>query len=170
MDQFLGEVRLFPWSFAPRNWALCEGQLMSIQQNAALFSLLGTMYGGNGQTNFGLPDLRGRTPVHRGNNFVQGEMEGSETVTINVNTMAAHSHALLGLNVAGDKANPNTFTLSNIKTGSPQTQFYYGSTNPVSLNPTSVAPVGSGQAHNNLQPYLTLNYCIALNGIFPSRG
>lgn len=170
MQPFLGEIRLFPWSFAPRGWALCEGQLLNIAQNTALFSLLGTMYGGNGQSTFALPDLRGRTPAHRGSQLFQGETAGSESVTLTVNTMAGHNHALLGLNVAGDKGQPNNFTLSNIRAGAPPDQFFYGSTNtPQSLEPTSVTPVGSGQAHNNLQPYLTLNYCIALSGIFPSR-
>ena len=170
MEPFLGEIRLFPWSFAPRGWALCEGQLLNIAQNTALFSLLGTMYGGNGQSTFALPDLRGRSPVHRGSQLLQGETTGSETVTLTVNTMAGHSHALLGLDVSGDKANPNGFTLSNIKDGAPSDQFFYGATNaPQSLNPTSVTSAGSGQPHNNLQPYLTLNYCIAIAGIFPSR-
>jgi len=170
VDPFLGEIRLFPWSWAPRGWALCEGQLLSIAQNTALFALLGTMYGGNGQTTFALPDLRGRTPVHRGNEFTQGELVGTETVTLTVNTMAAHNHALLGLNVSGDKAPPNNFTLSNIKADAPSNQFFYGATSaPTSLEPTSVTPVGSGQPHQNLQPYLALNYCIALAGIFPSR-
>lgn len=170
MDPYIGEIRLFPWSWAPRGWALCQGQLMSIQQNTALFSLLGTLYGGNGQTTFGLPDLRGRTPVHRGPNTQQGEPDGTETVTLTVNSMPAHNHALLGLNVGGDSGLPNNLTLSNIRTGAPATNFFYGTSNaPTSLNPSSVTPVGSGQPHDNMQPYLTLNYCIATTGIFPSR-
>lgn len=169
MNPFLGEIRLFPWSWPPRGWALCEGQLMGISQNTALFSLLGTTYGGNGVSTFGLPDLRGRAAIHRGNTYVQGEMDGVEAVTLTIVTMPMHNHALLGLNVPGDKPQPNNTTLSNIHSGASPTAFFYGSTSPTSLNPTSVTPVGSGQPHDNMQPYLTMNYCIALSGIFPSR-
>ena len=169
MEPYLGEVRLFTWSWAPRGWALCQGQILNIAQNSALFALLGTMYGGNGQSTFALPDLRGRTPIHRSTNYTQGEADGSETVTLTVNTMPMHNHQLLGLNVPGDKAVPNSFTLSNIKAGAPANEYFYGSTSPVGLEPTSVTPVGGGEAHNNMQPYLALNYCIATRGLFPPR-
>jgi microcystin-dependent protein len=167
-NPFLGEVRSFGFNFAPKNWALCNGQLLSIQQNTALFALLGTMYGGNGVQNFALPNLQSRVPMHRSNDgvYVQGQMAGSEQVTITNATMPAHIHFLVG----------NTTTASTrVAVGVPATSavatnFYYSpATNLAALNPASIGMTGNGVGHSNLQPYLVINYCIALSGIFPSR-
>ena len=167
-NPFLGEVRMMSFGFAPKNWAQCNGQLMSIQQNAALFSLLGTMYGGNGVNNFALPNLQSRVPMHRSNDgtYVQGALGGSEQVTITQGTMPSHIHFLVG----------NTTTANfRVPTGVPATSavatnFYYSpATNLSQLNPSSIGMTGGGQGHSNIQPYLTINYCIALSGIFPSR-
>lgn len=165
---YLGEIRMLSWNWPPKGWALCNGALLSIAQNTALFSLLGTTYGGNGQTNFALPDLRGRVPVHRSQNgaFQQGQMAGEEQVSITQASMPIHNHALLGTTTNADKRPPKS-TLA----ASPVTTNYYYSppTNPVQLNPGSIGPVGGNEAHPNMQPYLVLSYCIALVGIFPSR-
>jgi microcystin-dependent protein len=166
LDPFLGEIRLFPWSFAPTNWALCQGQIMSIQQNTALFALLGTQYGGNGQTTFGLPDLRGRTPIHRNSTFFQGDVEGEEVVALSIANIPAHSHAFLGNGQVGDQKLPRNTLLATSKKG----DFYYGPDATLQpLSPDSIAAVGGNQPHDNMQPYLTLNYCIALRGVFPAR-
>lgn len=167
-NPFLGEVRMFGFGFAPKNWAQCNGQLLSIQQNAALFALLGTMYGGNGVNNFALPNLQSRVPMHRSNDgtYVQGALGGSEQVTITNATMPAHIHSLVGTTQTG------TTELANSTLGtSPNTaDFYYSPPTSLStLNPASIGMTGSGAGHNNLQPYLVINYCIALSGIFPSR-
>jgi microcystin-dependent protein len=167
MQPYLGEIRLFPWNWAPRNWALCNGAIMSITQNTALFSLLGTMYGGNGQTTFGLPDLRGRAPIHRSSTYSQGEMDGTEQVTLTLATMAAHQHAFLGTSATANKKQPvgNTLTTDSISGDS----FYAPDTNPLGISGQSISPIGGNQPHNNQQPFLVMNYCIAVNGVFPSR-
>lgn len=167
-NPFLGEVRMFGFGFAPKNWAQCNGQLLSIQQNAALFSLLGTTYGGNGVNNFALPNLQSRVPMHRSNdgNYVQGQIAGTEQVTITNASMPTHAHFLVGTTQTG------TAALANSTLGaSPNTaDFYYSPATSLStLNPASIGMTGSGAGHNNLQPYLVINYCIALSGIFPSR-
>jgi microcystin-dependent protein len=168
-NPFLGEVRLFGFGFAPKGWAICNGALLGIAQNAALFSLLGTQYGGNGTTNFGLPNLQGRVPIHRSNNgtYQQGQVAGTEQVNLSPSTMPMHTHMLLGTTAAG-----NVKTADGTPAASPvATDYYYSPpTNPVQLNPASVSPAGGGQAHPNLQPFLAISYCIALTGIFPSRG
>jgi microcystin-dependent protein len=168
MDPYLGEVRLLSFNWAPRGWMLCNGSLLPIAQYSALFSLLGTTYGGNGVTTFALPDLRGRVPMHRSTNgaYQQGQISGVEQVTINQSTMAMHNHLLLGTTTLADKKQPNT----TLAASSVATDFYYSPlTNVVQLNPQSIGPVGGNQAHDNMQPYLVINYCIAVNGIFPSR-
>lgn len=166
MQPYIGEIRLFPWNWAPRNWALCNGAILSIQQNSALFSLLGTMYGGNGQTTFALPNLQGRTPVHRGGNYSQGETEGEEQVTISLATMPAHQHAFYGTSTTGT----STDAVGVLGTDSSSAgAFYAADTTPLTISPQSIGANGGGQAHNNMQPYLVMNYCIAIYGIFPSR-
>jgi microcystin-dependent protein len=167
-NPFLGEVRSFGFNFAPKNWALCNGQLLSIQQNAALFSLLGTMYGGNGVQNFALPNLQSRVPMHRSNDgvYVQGQMAGSEQITITNATMPGHIHFLVGTSTAGDAEIPGSTLGSSPNTA----DFYYSPPTGLStLNPNSIGMTGQGLGHSNLQPYLVINYCIALSGLFPSR-
>lgn len=163
---FVGEIRLFPWNWPPRFWALCTGSLLPIAQNQALFALLGTMYGGNGVQNFALPDLRSRTGIHRSGTYVQGETDGTETVTLSLPTMPMHNHNLLGTSSAGDQAVPQGVIGTDTSAG---TDFLAADTTPFQLAPNAITPAGSGFPHNNLQPYLTLNYSIAVQGIFPSR-
>lgn len=167
MDPFLGEIRLFPWDWAPTGWRLCDGSILPISQYTALFALLGTQYGGDGRTNFALPDLRGRAPIHFGSSYSQGETDGSETVSLTLSTMPAHNHALQGTSTIGDKPSPINNSLAQLaSTAHP----HYSAPAPaVALNPASVQPAGSGQPHENMQPFLVLNFCIATNGIFPSR-
>jgi microcystin-dependent protein len=167
-NPFLGEVRMFGFGFAPKTWAMCNGQLLSIQQNAALFSLLGTMYGGNGIQTFALPNLQSRVPMHRSGDgtYVQGALGGSEQVTITQATMPGHIHFLVGTNATGDAEAPT----STLGTSAAALDFYYTpATNLSTLNPASISMTGNNVPHTNLQPYLTINYCIALSGIFPSR-
>lgn len=168
-DPFIGEIRLFAGNFAPRDWAFCNGQLMSIAQNTALFSLLGTMYGGNGQTTFALPDLRGRVPVHMGQGpgltpRTQGEMAGSETVTLLSSQMPAHSHALRASTAAASGSTPAGALL-----GATSVNSYDSSAAGVAMAPGAIGNSGGSQPHDNMAPTLTLNYIIALFGIFPSR-
>ena len=163
-EPFLSEIRIFSFNFAPKGWALCNGQQLPINQNQALFSLLGTTYGGNGQTTFALPNLRGRVPIHMGNGHTLGETAGSTSVTINIQTMPTHMHALQGTSVTGT-LNVNQGNMFGVS----QTPVY---TQPASLQPinsNSVPPVGGSQPHNNMMPYLVLSFCIALQGIFPSQ-
>ncbi|HUE11954.1 MAG TPA: tail fiber protein [Steroidobacteraceae bacterium] len=166
---YLGEVRMFGFGFAPKNWAACNGQTMSINQSQALFALLGTMYGGNGVSTFLLPNLQSSVPVHRGTGgggtYQQGQTGGAESVTLNTNTVPTHFHSLVGTTTTGNKEVP-TSTLG----ASPSANSYYSPpTNLTALNPSSISLAGGGQAHTNIQPYLVVNYCIALQGIFPSR-
>jgi microcystin-dependent protein len=167
-NPFLGEVRMFGFGFAPKNWAQCNGQLLSIQQNAALFALLGTTYGGNGVQTFALPNLQSRVPMHRSNDgtYVQGALGGTEQVTITQASMPAHNHFLVGNTTT---ANTREAT-GALATSAVATNFYYSpATNLSTLNPASIGMTGSGAGHSNLQPYLVINYCIALSGLFPSR-
>jgi microcystin-dependent protein len=166
MDQYISEIRLFPWNWAPKGWALCNGALLSIVQNQALFSLLGTTYGGDGRLNFGLPDLRGRTPIHPSNTIRQGALSGSETVTLNVNEMPQHNHMFNAVAAAGTIVGPAGHLLANNSGGA---NFYGAATALVALQPTSVDVTGGNQPHNNMQPYLVLNYCIATQGLYPTR-
>ncbi|HWV06836.1 hypothetical protein UB44_18365 [Burkholderiaceae bacterium 26] len=183
MDQYLGEIRLCGFPFPPKGWALCNGALLSIQTNTALFSLLGTQYGGNGTTNFALPDLRGRTPLHRDlQDYVQGEVGGAETVTLSTPQLPAHSHSFTASTTPATL--PNTgitqnhlLATSNIynatNPGPPSAgTLLYGA--PGTLTPLSSEACGSSsggnQPHENMQPSLALNYIIALTGVYPSRG
>lgn len=171
---YLGEIRLFPWDWAVRGWALCQGQQLSIQQNAALFSLLGTTYGGNGVTTFALPDLRSCGAVGQGqgqglSNYVLGERTGTETVTLNINQIPQHNHLLLGsTNDAGKASVVNSMFAHDNVADVDYLAPYNGSTlQPIA--PATIANAGGTQPHSNIQPYTALNYSIALQGIFPSR-
>jgi microcystin-dependent protein len=166
MQPFIGEIRLFPWNWAPRGWALCDGSILAIQQNTALFSLIGTMYGGNGQTTFGLPDMRGRVPVHYGPTFTQGEMDGQEEVTLTIGTMPGHNHQFLGTSAVANQKQPQGVLG---KDTSATADYYAPDTTPLTISPNSIAQAGGNSQHQNMQPYLVLNYCIAVFGIFPSR-
>lgn len=164
MDQYLSEIRIFSFAFAPRYWALCNGQLLPINQNQALFSLLGTTYGGNGQTTFALPDLRGRVPMHWGNGMVQGQTAGEANHTLTIQEMPAHNHIALA-STAGPTVNTPAGNTWASNTGySP-----YSATGGSTMSPDTLSNTGGSQGHNNMSPYLTLNFCIALSGIFPSR-
>jgi microcystin-dependent protein len=161
-DPFLSEIRIFSFGFAPRAWAMCNGQVLPINQNQALFSLLGTTYGGNGQTNFALPNLQGRTPIHRGNGHSLGEPGGEQSHTLTQAEMPTHTHALNGTSTPADTNAPTGGYLATINNA------YGPAQNLVAMGPTALTSTGGSQAHLNMQPYLTLNFCIALQGIFPS--
>jgi microcystin-dependent protein len=170
-EPFLAEIRIVPFNFAPRGWAFCDGQVLPIAQNTALFSLLGTTYGGNGQTTFALPDLRGRAPMHPGNGpgltpRMLGETGGSETVTLTAAQMPAHSHFLRGATSAATTSQPGN-ALPAVATE--DTYQAVGTKTPAPMHSQAMGAAGSGQPHNNLQPYLTLSFIIALQGIFPPR-
>lgn len=169
-EPYLSEIKAVSFDFAPKGWALCNGQLLPINQNQALFSLLGTMYGGNGQTNFALPNLQGRTPIHIGNGFTQGQSIGSNGVTLNISQMPEHIHFLNASNTIGNAANPNFGGTGFVLAAEPG-NVYSPSFAPesVALNVGSVTNVGGSQPHNNMMPYLVINYIIALQGVFPSR-
>lgn len=165
-EPFLSEIKLMSFNFAPKGWALCNGQIMAINQNQALFSLLGTTYGGNGQTTFALPDLRGRIPIHFGNGHTLGENAGSEAVTINIQQMPTHTHVL-----ACTTANATTDSPTTSDTIANAGMNLYGPSSGglVAMNSSMVGNAGGSQPHTNMAPYLTLNFCIALQGIYPSQ-
>ena len=172
---FIGQIQPFGFTFAPKNWAQCNGQILPIAQNTALFSLLGTMYGGNGQTTFALPDLRSRVPMHAGTflggSYTQGEQAGEEQVTLAITAMPGHNHTFLGTaNDANDTQPDEGTALAKIAQASaPGDPYYAPDTTPQPLTPSSLGMAGGSQPHANLQPYLTINWCICLFGIFPSR-
>jgi microcystin-dependent protein len=159
---FLSEIRIMSFGFPPKGWAQCNGQLLPINQNQALFSLLGTTFGGNGQTTFGLPDFRGRVPIHVGNSHVLGEKAGEEAHTVTVNELPQHIHFLSATSAPASQNVPLNAVLGSVNNG------YTASANLTALAAGSLTSVGGNQAHTNIQPYLTLNFCIALQGIFPS--
>jgi len=162
-EPFLSEVRIMSFVFAPKGWALCNGQLLPINQNQALFSLLGTTFGGDGRVNFALPDLRGRTPIHVGSGHTLGEKGGEQAHTLSISEIPTHTHVLNGSSTAtGGSATPNGNFLGGANNA------YHTPSNLVSMNAGSVVNVGGSQAHLNMQPFLTLSFCIALQGIFPS--
>lgn len=164
-DPFLAEIRIMSFNFPPKGWAMANGQFLPINQNQALFSLLGTTYGGNGQTTFALPNLRGRVPVHfNDSSFNLGQAGGEESHTVTQNEMPQHVHVLNGSTSNGAAAVPG----GNLLASTPN-QFYAGPSSLVAMNAASVSSVGGSQPHQNMQPYLVLNFCIALQGIFPSR-
>jgi len=167
-EPFLSEIRLFSFGYAPSGWAMCNGQLLPINQNQALFALLGTTYGGNGQTNFALPDLRARTPIHTGSGFLLGQQGGEQAHTLTPSELPLHTHFANASSDAADAAVPGGNLLGVVD----NTTFgnaYGGPSNFAALDPQAVSNVGGGQAHLNMQPFLSLNFCIALQGIFPSR-
>jgi microcystin-dependent protein len=169
-DPFIGEIRMFAGTFAPKGWALCDGQLLSIANNQALFSLLGTTYGGNGQTTFALPDLRGRVPMHPGNGpgltpRILGEAGGAENHTLILPEIPTHSHQALADTGVGTTGDPGNALPARNAAGIPQ----YSTHANVALSPLSIAPAGGNQPHSIMQPYTTVNFIIALVGIFPSR-
>jgi microcystin-dependent protein len=171
-DPFVAEIRIFPFNFAPRGWAFCNGQLLPISQNTALFSLLGTTYGGNGQSTFALPDLQGKAPMQPGQGpglslHDLGEIAGSETVTLLQSEMPAHAHTLMASTQAGEDPSPGPTEALGRSVGA---SLYQPTTTPfVPMSLNAVAPAGGSLPHNNMMPYLTLNFCIALQGIFPPR-
>jgi microcystin-dependent protein len=165
----LAEIRMMSFNFPPKGWALCNGQTLPINQNQALFSLLGTTYGGNGQTTFQLPNLQSRVPNHMGAGFVEGQTGGAESVQLNTNQLPTHTHPLAAVNSPGLSAKPFNKFLARSSTGVDGSTYLPGAANLVALSPASLQPAGAGGAHTNIQPYLTINFSIALQGIFPSR-
>jgi microcystin-dependent protein len=163
-EPFMAEIKLMSFNFAPKGWAQCNGQLLPINQNQALFALLGTAYGGNGQTTFGLPNLRGQVPMHMGRGHSLGETAGSESVTVNNSTMPTHIHQLFATNT---DANRSAAPPGNVL--GPVNNLYGPASNLTALLPASVTNIGGSQPHENRQPFLVLNFCIALQGIFPSQ-
>ncbi len=160
---YVGEIRMFAGNFAPAGWSFCEGQLLPISENETLFQLIGTTYGGDGEETFALPDLRGRVPIHQGNSFILAQTGGAEEVTLTVNQIPAHSHAMLAVAGVGNTANPQ-----NALPAQPTASIYNAGTNPVNMAPQIVTPVGGSQPHTNFQPYLCIDFIISLFGIFPS--
>lgn len=170
-EPLIAEIRLFAGNFAPAGWAFCHGQLLPIRNNAALFSLIGTIYGGDGRTTFALPDLRGRTPIQAGqgmglDDYPLGERGGVEQVTLTPEQMPNHSHALMATEAIAEPLTPASHTLAMPE----ETAIYSPAEPTVVMAKNTVAATGSGQSHENRQPYLAINYIIALQGIFPSRG
>jgi microcystin-dependent protein len=172
-DPFVAEIRIFPFNFAPKGWAWCDGQLLPLSQNTALFSLLGTTYGGNGKSNFALPDLQGSAPMHPGQGpglqlHFLGEMAGSDTVTLLQSEMPGHTHSLR----AANPQDPGTLQVGSpdrVLSASGNGQAYNTAASLVTMAPQTLAPAGGDAPHNNLQPYLTFYFCIALQGVFPPR-
>lgn len=171
-DPFVAEIRIFPFNFAPKGWAWCDGQILPLSQNTALFSLLGTTYGGDGKSNFALPDLQGRAPMHPGQGpglslHDLGETGGSETVSLLESEIPSHSHALMSLGAPANRTNPIGNVLARPATG---LAYVPPAGAPlVSMASNALAPAGGDQPHNNMQPYLTLYFCIALQGVYPPR-
>lgn len=168
-EPFLAEVRLMGFNFAPRGWAFCDGQILPINQNQSLYSLLGTTYGGDGRTSFALPDLRGRAPIHTGRSnggadHTLGQKSGEETHTLAANEMPQHDHILEAVVEDGNITNPTGHYLARSVT-----EVYRDPDNLGAMRSGTVANVGGGQAHENMQPYIAVNFCIALQGLFPSR-
>ena len=162
-EPFLSEIRMMSFVFAPKGWALCNGQLLPINQNQALFSLLGTTFGGDGRVNFALPDLRARTPIHVGSGHTLGERGGEQAHTLSITEIPTHTHVLNGTSTVGTVINPANNQLANA-----QVNTYGNAQNLVATNASSIANTGGSQAHLNMQPFLTISFCIALQGIFPS--
>ena len=162
-EPFLAEIKMVAFNFPPRGWAYCDGQILPINQNQSLYSLLGTTYGGDGRTSFALPDLRGRTPIHVGDGHTLGQKSGEETHGLSINEIPQHTHVPQGSSLNANAPVPanNVLAAGN--------NMYQTPEDLVALQAGTVANVGQSQSHNNMQPYLTLNYCIALQGIFPPR-
>ncbi|MDQ1558545.1 MAG: hypothetical protein QOD32_1605 [Pyrinomonadaceae bacterium] len=165
-EPFLSEIRIMSFGFAPKGWAMCNGQLLPINQNQPLFSLLGTTYGGDGRVNFALPDLRGRTPVHEGSGHTLGERGGEQAHTLTIAELPTHAHVANATSIPATTNTPGTSLLLAQSTSS---QLYGAPSNLTAMAPNAIANVGGSQAHLNMQPFLTLTFCIALQGIFPSQ-
>jgi microcystin-dependent protein len=173
-EPFLGEIRMFAGNFAPKGWAFCNGQILPISQNSALFSILGTTYGGNGQTTFALPDLRGRTPMNWGQgpgltNRSLGEMAGVENVTLVINQMAAHTHPIAAGGTVGDQASPQGNVPAIVVDANGQPLNAYSASANTTMASVPNESIGGNQPHENMQPYLAVSFIIALEGIYPSR-
>ena len=162
-EPFLSEIRIMSFEFAPKGWALCNGQLLPINQNQALFSLLGTTFGGDGRVNFALPDLRGRTPIHVGSGHTLGERGGEQAHTLSIAELPEHTHVAQGSNTTGSSQDATANVLGVVPG-----RIYTDPNSLTTLSPTTITNVGGSQAHLNMQPFLTLTFCIALQGIFPS--
>ena len=160
---YVGEIRMFGGSFAPNGWRTCDGQLLPISQYDTLFTLIGTTYGGDGQSTFALPNLQGRVPIHFGQGHVQGESSGQAAVTLAISQMPVHTHTLNAVDANGTLGAPQCHLLAQFNNG------YAAPAQPTTLSPQTVSSTGGSQPHPNMQPYLTISFCIALQGIFPSR-
>ena len=167
-EPFLSEIRIFSFGFPPKGWALCDGQLLPINQNQGLFSLLGTTYGGDGRVNFGLPNLQGRVPIHQGSGHTLGEVGGEQAHTLSISEIPTHVHFAMGNNTTAGTSDPTNafFAQAGAALGS---VYVSPPSNLAAMNPAAIANTGGSQAHLNMQPFLTLNFCIALQGIFPSQ-
>ncbi len=163
-EPFLSEIKIFSFNFPPKGWAFCNGQFLPINQNQALFALLGTTYGGNGQTTFALPNLRGRVPIHMGAGHTLGETAGSTAVTVNIQQLPTHMHSVMAANSSSNQTTDPTGNYLG-----PVNNLYSAPAQLVTINPATVSSVGGSQPHNNMMPTLVLNFCIALQGIFPSQ-
>lgn len=164
---YVGEIRMFAGNFAPAGWMFCEGQLLPISENETLFQLIGTTYGGDGQSTFALPDLRGRLPVHQGNGFILAETGGAEEITLTVNQVPVHSHPLIVSTAMASSPRAAGSVLAQVRPGAPDL-YIEGLPTAVATAPTSVGAVGGSQPHTNFQPYLCIDFIISLFGIFPS--
>jgi microcystin-dependent protein len=162
---YVGEIRMFAGNFAPAGWMFCEGQLLPISENETLFQLIGTTYGGDGQSTFGLPDLRGRLPLHQGNGFTLAEQGGAEEITLTTSQMPAHLHAFVASTASGTTPNAQ----GSVPATSSSVKVYREATGNKQMNPLAVTPVGGSQPHTNFQPYLCIDFIISLFGIFPSQ-
>jgi microcystin-dependent protein len=165
-EPFLSEIRIMSFGFPPKGWATCDGQLLPINQNQALFSLLGTTYGGDGRVNFGLPNLQGRAPIHMGASHTLGERGGEQAHTLSISEIPTHTHTAIGTNTAGAQPVPATAYLANDTISTP---YLPPDANLTAMAAGTLATIGGSQAHINMQPYLVLNFSIALQGIFPSQ-
>ena len=162
---YLGEIRMFAGNFAPAGWRFCEGQLLPIADNTQLFQLIGTTYGGDGESTFALPDLRGRIPLHQGNGFILAETGGAETITLTVNQIPVHNHAFVATTAAGTQNNGTNALLAS----SPSVTVLVNDVPDTNLAANALGPVGGSQPHNNLQPYLCIDFIISMLGSFPSQ-
>jgi microcystin-dependent protein len=173
-EPFLGEIKIISWNFPPKGWAFCNGTLLPINQNQALFSILGTTYGGDGRVNFGLPNLQGRTPFHIGNGIALGERGGETTHTLNISELPAHNHVPIGNTAVAPGNAPASnevlgLTSGALHDGTALTVNAYAASSNTTMNPGVIGNTGGNQPHENMSPYLTLNFIIALQGIFPSQ-